>query len=46
MFPRSAAAAEDAHRTLALCLDDRAPFGLVDFFTGAPGAAARTAMRR
>jgi 2-polyprenyl-6-methoxyphenol hydroxylase-like FAD-dependent oxidoreductase len=35
MFPRSLSAAEDAHRTLALCLDERAPFGLVDFFTGA-----------
>jgi 2-polyprenyl-6-methoxyphenol hydroxylase-like FAD-dependent oxidoreductase len=35
MFPRSQSAAADAHRTLALCLDDRAPFGLVDFFTGA-----------
>ena len=36
MFPRSAAAAQEAHRMLALCLDDRAPFGLVEFFTGAP----------
>ena len=35
MFPRSARAAADAHQVLALCLDDRAPFGLVDFFTGA-----------
>jgi 2-polyprenyl-6-methoxyphenol hydroxylase-like FAD-dependent oxidoreductase len=34
MFPRSEAAAADAHETLALCLDERAPFGLVDFFTG------------
>ncbi len=45
MFPRSAAAAADAHRTLALCLDERAPFSLVDFFTSArernPDAAAR-----
>jgi hypothetical protein len=24
----------DAHLILGLCLDDRAPFGLVDFFTG------------
>ncbi len=36
MFPRGEAAAEEAHRMLALCLDDRAPFGLIDFFTGAP----------
>jgi hypothetical protein len=35
LFPRSNSAAADAHQTLALCLDDRAPFGLVDFFTGA-----------
>ena len=35
MFPRSALAAADAHQTLALCLDERAPFGLIDFFTGA-----------
>ncbi len=35
MFPRSARAAADAHQALALCLDDRAPFGLIDFFTGA-----------
>ena len=34
MFPRSASAATDAHQTLALCLNDRAPFGLIDFFTG------------
>lgn len=35
MFPRSEAAASAAHRILALCLDDRAPFGLIDFFTSA-----------
>jgi 2-polyprenyl-6-methoxyphenol hydroxylase-like FAD-dependent oxidoreductase len=35
MFPRSQAAAADAHQMLALLLDDRAPFGLVDFFAGA-----------
>jgi 2-polyprenyl-6-methoxyphenol hydroxylase-like FAD-dependent oxidoreductase len=34
LFPRSEAAAADAHRILKLCLDDRAPFGLIDFFTG------------
>jgi 2-polyprenyl-6-methoxyphenol hydroxylase-like FAD-dependent oxidoreductase len=37
MFPRSALAAADAHQTLALCLDERAPFNLIDFFTGALG---------
>jgi len=35
MFPRSRKAAEDSHQTLGLCLDERAPFSLVDFFTGA-----------
>ena len=35
LFPRSESAAADAHRILELFLDDRAPFGLVDFFTGA-----------
>jgi 2-polyprenyl-6-methoxyphenol hydroxylase-like FAD-dependent oxidoreductase len=35
MFPRSGSAAAEAHVILGLCLDDRAPFGLVDFFTGA-----------
>jgi 2-polyprenyl-6-methoxyphenol hydroxylase-like FAD-dependent oxidoreductase len=39
MFPRSESAAADAHLMLELCLDDRAPFGLVDFFTGALDAA-------
>jgi 2-polyprenyl-6-methoxyphenol hydroxylase-like FAD-dependent oxidoreductase len=34
MFPRSASAAADAHQILALCLNDRAPFGLADFFAG------------
>jgi 2-polyprenyl-6-methoxyphenol hydroxylase-like FAD-dependent oxidoreductase len=36
LFPRSETAAVDAHQILELCLGDRAPFGLVDFFTGAP----------
>jgi len=35
MFPRSASEAADAHLILELCLDERAPFGLVEFFTGA-----------
>lgn len=34
MFARSHLAAAEAHQTLALCLDERAPFGLVDFFSG------------
>ena len=38
MFPRSESEAADAHEILELCLGDRAPFGLIDFFTGAPGA--------
>lgn len=35
LFPRSEQATGDAHLILNLCLDDRAPFGLIDFFTGA-----------
>ncbi len=35
MFPRGEAAAMEAHRILAFCLDERAPFGLIDFFTSA-----------
>jgi 2-polyprenyl-6-methoxyphenol hydroxylase-like FAD-dependent oxidoreductase len=35
MFPRSQAAAVDSHLLLGLCLDDRAPHSLVDFFTDA-----------
>jgi len=35
LFPRSESAAADAHQILKLCLDDRAPFGLIEFFTGA-----------
>jgi 2-polyprenyl-6-methoxyphenol hydroxylase-like FAD-dependent oxidoreductase len=34
MFPRSASEAADAHLTLELCLGDRAPFGLIEFFNG------------
>ncbi len=45
MFPRSAAAALDAHRTLALCLDDRAPLGLVEFFEGGLTGSADTHAR-
>ena len=35
LFPRSRAAAMDAHAMLEICLGERAPFGLVEFFTGA-----------
>lgn len=35
MFPRSAAAAKEARETLELCLGERAPFGLIQLFTGA-----------
>jgi 2-polyprenyl-6-methoxyphenol hydroxylase-like FAD-dependent oxidoreductase len=37
MFARSTPAAADARRILELCLGDRAPFALVDFFTGMRG---------
>jgi hypothetical protein len=45
MFPRSRSAAVDAHRILALCLDDRSPFSLVDFFTNAPARNREGATR-
>lgn len=35
LFSRSESAAADAHLMLRLCLGDRAPFELVDFFTSA-----------
>jgi hypothetical protein len=35
MFRRSAAEYADAHEIVDLCLGDRAPYGLIDFFTGA-----------
>jgi 2-polyprenyl-6-methoxyphenol hydroxylase-like FAD-dependent oxidoreductase len=35
LFPRSQSAAADAHEILELLVGDRAPFGLVDFFTQA-----------
>jgi 2-polyprenyl-6-methoxyphenol hydroxylase-like FAD-dependent oxidoreductase len=35
LFPRSESEAADAYEVLELCLGDRAPFGLIDFFTGA-----------
>jgi 2-polyprenyl-6-methoxyphenol hydroxylase-like FAD-dependent oxidoreductase len=38
MFARSAAEAADARAVLELCLGDRAPFGLVEFFTAVADA--------
>jgi 2-polyprenyl-6-methoxyphenol hydroxylase-like FAD-dependent oxidoreductase len=35
LFPRSESEAADAYEVLELCLGDRAPFGLIDFFTSA-----------
>jgi 2-polyprenyl-6-methoxyphenol hydroxylase-like FAD-dependent oxidoreductase len=35
LFPRSQSAAADAHEILELLVGDRAPFGLLDFFTAA-----------
>ena len=35
LFPRSESEAADAYQILDLCLGDRAPFGLIDFLTGA-----------
>jgi 2-polyprenyl-6-methoxyphenol hydroxylase-like FAD-dependent oxidoreductase len=35
LFPRSDSEYADAHEILELCLGDRAPFGLIDFLTGA-----------
>jgi 2-polyprenyl-6-methoxyphenol hydroxylase-like FAD-dependent oxidoreductase len=35
MFPRSTASAEDAYVILDLCVGDRAPYGLVEFFGSA-----------
>jgi 2-polyprenyl-6-methoxyphenol hydroxylase-like FAD-dependent oxidoreductase len=37
MFARSAAAAVGAHEILELCLGERAPFSLVEFFSGLRG---------
>jgi 2-polyprenyl-6-methoxyphenol hydroxylase-like FAD-dependent oxidoreductase len=36
LFPRSEAEYADAYQILDLCLGERAPFGLIEFFTGAP----------
>lgn len=37
LFPRSEAFYADAHEILDLCLGERAPQSLVDFFSGHPG---------
>src|SRR5580698_11274791 len=37
MFPRSEAFAADAREILDLCLGERAPFGLIELLTSAPG---------
>ena len=42
MFPRSEAAAAFSAVILDLCVGDRAPYGLVDFFTGAAAPEAST----
>ncbi len=34
MFPRSEAESADAHEIVDLCLGDRAPYGLIEFFAG------------
>ena len=39
MFTRSEAEAREAHRILDLCLGERAPFGLLELFTGTPHKA-------
>jgi 2-polyprenyl-6-methoxyphenol hydroxylase-like FAD-dependent oxidoreductase len=36
LFPRNESEAADAQEILDLCLGDRAPFGLIDFFNGTP----------
>jgi 2-polyprenyl-6-methoxyphenol hydroxylase-like FAD-dependent oxidoreductase len=43
LFPRTESEYADAHQILDLCLGDRAPFGLIDFFTGTlEGEAAQS----
>ncbi|MBV8833242.1 MAG: FAD-dependent monooxygenase, partial [Acidobacteriaceae bacterium] len=36
LFPRSELFAADSHLVLDICLDDRAPFGFIDFLNSAP----------
>ena len=45
MFPRSEAEAADAHQILDLCIGERAPFGLIDFFTRASKGEKKGAAR-
>ncbi|UDL89219.1 FAD-dependent monooxygenase [Mesorhizobium sp. PAMC28654] len=45
MFPRSEAEAVDAHQILDLCIGERAPFGLVDFFARASKGETKGAAR-
>jgi hypothetical protein len=42
MFPRSESEAADAYLILDLCLGDRAPFGLIEFLTGAQAGEGQT----
>jgi 2-polyprenyl-6-methoxyphenol hydroxylase-like FAD-dependent oxidoreductase len=46
LFPRSESEAADADQILELCLGDRAPFGLIDFLTGARAGAHESRARR
>jgi len=41
LFPRSESEYADAYQILDLCLGDRAPFGLIEFFTGAPAGSTK-----
>jgi 2-polyprenyl-6-methoxyphenol hydroxylase-like FAD-dependent oxidoreductase len=41
LFRRSESEYADAYLILELCLGDRAPFGLIDFFTGAPAGSTK-----
>ena len=47
LFPRSESeyADADAYEILELCLGDRAPFGLIEFFTGAPAGSTKEPRR-
>ena len=45
MFQRSEAEAVDAHQILELCIGERAPFGLVEFFTRASKGETKGAAR-
>jgi 2-polyprenyl-6-methoxyphenol hydroxylase-like FAD-dependent oxidoreductase len=45
LFRRSESEYADAYLILELCLGDRAPFGLIDFFTGAPAGEHEGAAR-